>query len=143
MVWCQAQVRWWPATTWPVAEHPHPVQVGGHLDAPADHRRVHRVVVGVQPHVVVAGQPRGGRHPVTGATGGRASIAARSAAIRSAGAQPSARRGRVFASASHCRELGVEVRRAGEHPAGQERALQVVMGPLDQPLGFRVGGACR
>ena len=42
----------------PVAEHPHPGQVSGHLDAPADHRRVHGVVVGVQPHVVVAGQPR-------------------------------------------------------------------------------------
>jgi hypothetical protein len=40
------------------------------------------------------------RQPVAGATGGRASMAARSAAIRSAGAHPSARRGRVFTAAN-------------------------------------------
>jgi hypothetical protein len=34
------------------------------------------------------------RQPVTGATGGSASIAARSASIRSIGAQPNARRRR-------------------------------------------------
>ena len=62
-----------------VAEHPDPGQVRGHLDPPADRRRVDRVVVGVQPHVVIAGQPAACRHPVTGATGGSASIAARSA----------------------------------------------------------------
>jgi len=41
-----------------VAEHPHPVQVSDHLDAPPDHRRVHRVVVGIQPHVMITRQPR-------------------------------------------------------------------------------------
>jgi hypothetical protein len=47
-----------------------------------------------------AGQRAGARHPVAGATGGSASIAALSAVIRSAGAQPSARRGRALTSAS-------------------------------------------
>jgi hypothetical protein len=39
-------------------------------------------------------------HPVCGATGGKGSIAARSASIRSAGAQPSTRRRRWLTSAS-------------------------------------------
>ena len=58
MVWCQAQIRSWSATTWPSQQHADPVQVRGDLDPPADHGRVHRVVVGVQPDVVIAGQPR-------------------------------------------------------------------------------------
>ena len=41
----------------PVAEHLDPGQVGHHLDPAADDRRVHRVVVAVQPDVVVPGQP--------------------------------------------------------------------------------------
>jgi hypothetical protein len=41
------------------------------------------------------------RQPVTGATGGNASIAALSASTRTAGAQPSTRLGQVLASASH------------------------------------------
>ena len=49
---------------------------------------------------MIARQSGEAHHPVAGATGGRASIAARSALIRSAGAQPSARRVRVLTSAS-------------------------------------------
>jgi hypothetical protein len=41
----------------PIAQHPDPVQVGGDLDPPPDYRRVHRVVVAVQAHVVIARQP--------------------------------------------------------------------------------------
>ena len=92
MVWWRAQQRSWSATSAPVAGHPDLVQVGADLDAAADHRRVDRVVVGVQAHVVVARQPQARcASPVAGATGGSASIAARSASIRSAGAQPSTR----------------------------------------------------
>jgi hypothetical protein len=40
------------------------------------------------------------RHPVAGATGGNASIAARSAVIRSVGAQPNTRRWRRLTTAS-------------------------------------------
>ena len=69
-------------------------------DPAPDHRRVHRVVVGVQPNVVIAGQPQRRAPAVAGATGGSASIAARSAPIRSVGAQPSARRVRVLTTAS-------------------------------------------
>jgi hypothetical protein len=43
-----------------VSEHPHPRQVSDHLDPAADHRRVHRVVVAVQTHVIIACQPRRG-----------------------------------------------------------------------------------
>ena len=76
-----------------VAEDPHPVEVGDDLDPASDHRRMDRVVVGVQPDVVVAGQP--GRGPPTrwpGPPAAGVSIAWRSAPIRSVGAQPSARR---------------------------------------------------
>ena len=86
-----------------VAERPDPVQVGDHLDPAADHRRVDRVVVGVQPDVVITCQPRRRRAtPSPARPAATVSIAARSAVIRSVGAQPSARRRRVFTSASHC-----------------------------------------
>jgi hypothetical protein len=32
----------------PLTPHPHPLQVGGHLHAAADHGRVDRVVVAIQ-----------------------------------------------------------------------------------------------
>ena len=35
-------------------------------------------------------------------------------------------------------QLGVEVRRPLEAAAGQERGLQIAVGPLDQPLGLRI-----
>ena len=43
-----------------VAEHPHPMQVSDDLDTSPDHRRMHRIVVGVQPNVVIPRQPRRG-----------------------------------------------------------------------------------
>ena len=93
MVWCQAQTRSWSATILPVAEHPDPGQVRGDLDPAADHRRVDRVVVGVQPHVVVAGQPR--RRTATRSPARPAAAAASRPCRRRSGrpgAQPSARR---------------------------------------------------
>ena len=48
-----------------LAPHPDPVHVGCDLDPPADQRGVHRVVVAVQPHVMVPRQP--GRGPPPGA----------------------------------------------------------------------------
>ena len=86
----------------PVAGHPDPGQVRGDLDPAADHRRVHGVVVAVQPHVMVTGQPRGLVPP--GDRGHRRQ--ARSsppvpAAIRSAGAHCRCRRHRVFTVATH------------------------------------------
>jgi hypothetical protein len=84
----------------PITPRPHMVQVGGHLDAAADCGRVDRVVVAVQPYIMVARQPQRGCQPVAGATGGSGSIAARSALIRSAGAQPSTRRWRWLTRAS-------------------------------------------
>lgn len=50
-------------------QHPDPRQVCAHLDTAPDGGRVDRVIVGVQPDVVVAGQPVHARHPVCGATG--------------------------------------------------------------------------
>lgn len=40
-----------------VTEHRDPIEIRDDLDTPADHRRVHRVIVGVQPDVVIARQP--------------------------------------------------------------------------------------
>jgi hypothetical protein len=57
----------------PIAPDPHPVTIGGHLDAAADRGRVYRVVIAVQPHVVVARQRSDACHPVTGATSGSGS----------------------------------------------------------------------
>ena len=85
----------------PAAEGLDPVQHGDRLDPPADDRRVDGVAVGVQPDVVVSGQPQRRPPSVSGATGGRASMAWRSAAIQSAGAQPGARRTRVLTRAVH------------------------------------------
>ena len=140
MVWCQAQIRSWSATSRPSQSARTRCQVGDDLDAAADHRRVHRVVVAVQAHVVVTRQPR--RGPPPGRRRDRRqrrASPARSAAIRSVGAQPSARRGRVLTSASHCCSWALKSAGPVKRAAGQERALQVVVGPLDQALGLRVG----
>ena len=45
------------ATDRPSQNTGDPVQIGDHLRPPADHCRVDGVVVGIQAHVVVAGQP--------------------------------------------------------------------------------------
>jgi len=42
----------------PLAEDPHHLQIGVHLDAATDHCGIHGVVVGVHPHVVVALEPQ-------------------------------------------------------------------------------------
>jgi hypothetical protein len=38
-----------------VTEHLHLIQIRGDFDAPTDHPRVHRVVIGIQPDVVIPG----------------------------------------------------------------------------------------
>jgi hypothetical protein len=121
-----------------VAARQYPLQVGEDLHPATDHARVHRVVVAVQPHVVIAGQPRRTqpsghrrdrrRRQHRGLIGG--DPVARGAPQRAA--RPPVHGGEPAG------ELGVEVRRPGEGPPGQERPLQVVMRPLDQPLGLRV-----
>jgi hypothetical protein len=73
---------------------------------------------------------------VAGATGGSASIAARSASIRSAGAHPSARLVRVFAIG----RLSVEIGRRGKGAARQKRALEVIVRAFDESLGLRLSG---
>ena len=84
----------------PVGADPHPVQVGGDIDQPADHRRVDGVVVGVEADVVVAAEPDLMRQPQAGGTAGSGSIAARSASIRSTGPALIVRTIRVFARSS-------------------------------------------
>ena len=81
-----------------VTPHADAVQVGSDLDAAADHRWVDRVVIAVQPHVMVRGSRSELRQPVTGATGGSGNIPARSTSIRSVGAQPNTRRRRSLTS---------------------------------------------
>ena len=74
---------------------------------------------------------------MAGATGGSASIAWRSAAIRSVGAQPKTPAAPGVDLDQPVLQLGVEVLGPGEDPAGQERALQVVVGALDDALVLR------
>jgi hypothetical protein len=124
----------------PITPHPHPLQIGGHLHAAADHRRVDRVVIAVQADVVVTRQPqrarparlwrdrrqRQHRGPVSlDPVGGRAAQ------------HPPAP---LVDHSEPVGQLSVEVGRAGEGPAGQERGLQIPVGPLDQPLGLRIPG---
>ena len=122
-----------------LAGHPHPLQVGVDLDPSSDHRGVHRVVVGVQPDVVVPRQP--GRAAPTGLRGDRRQRQHR----RPVRADPVGRGAaeHPLAAAVGQREppgeLGVEVLGSGEGAAGQEGGLQVVVEPLDHPLGLRVG----
>ena len=110
--------------------HPDPVQVGDDLDPAADHAPgapSSRWCPGARSGPAAAAARS--RHPVAGATGGSASIAARSASTRSAGRAAQRPRRRAFASASHALQLGVEVGRAGERAAGQERASPGSRGP--------------
>ncbi len=72
------------------------------------------------------------RHPVAGGTGGKASIACRSAPIRSVGAHPNARRRRVFTTGSHCCNWSLKSAGTGERAAGQKRPLQIVVSPFDR-----------
>src|SRR5690348_1583458 len=65
-----------------------PVQVGAHLDAVHDRRRMQGVVVAVETDVEVPRQPPDQRHPVAGATGSSGDIAAVSAATRSSPHRP-------------------------------------------------------
>ena len=99
-VWCQAQTRSMVGDDPALAVDLDPVQVGDDLDPAADHARVDRVVVGVQADVVVAGQPCRGPPPDRWRDRRQRQHRGRSAAIRSVGAHPNARRRRVFTIAS-------------------------------------------
>ncbi len=122
-----------------VAQHAHPGEISDDLDPAADHGRVDRVVVGIEPDVVVAGQP-GGKSP-PGRRGDRRQGEHRGLVggdpLGRGAAQRPARA--LVHHGQPLRQLDVEVRRATELAAGKERAFQVVMSPLDQPLGFGVG----
>jgi hypothetical protein len=122
----------------PVTECLDSVQVGADLDAAADDCRVDRVVVAVQAHVVVTRQPQRAAPP------GHRSNGWEGQHRRPVSADPVGR-----GTAQHpprplvdqpepVAKLGVEVSRRGEAAAGQERGLQIAIGPLDQPLGLRI-----
>jgi hypothetical protein len=121
-----------------VAERLDPVRVGADLDAAADRRGVHRVVVAVQPHVVVAGQPQ--RVGPAGHGRDRRQRQHRGTVRRDPVDRGAAQRTTLPAvgEGEPADQLVVEVRRRAEDPAGQERGLQVAVGPLDQALGLRV-----
>src|SRR5215217_9481947 len=101
---------------------PNPVQVGANQDPAAYGRGVHRVIVAAQTHIVIPGQPQRVLPSGRGGTGGRANIAALSAAIRSAGAQPNDRLRRVLASCSH--RLNWVLKSAGESKLRPGRKLR-------------------
>ena len=122
----------------PVAPDPHPVQVGADLDAAADHRRVDRVVVAVQADVVVARQPQRGAPP--GHRRHRRQRQHRGPVGLDPVGRGAAQHPAMPLVGQHqpVGQLGVEVGRRGEAAAGQERGLQIAVGPLDQPLGLRI-----
>ena len=106
-----------------VAERLHPLQIGAHQHPAPDTGRVHRVVVGIQAHVVIAGQPQ--RGTPTGRRGHRRQRQHRGP-VRAdpiEGAQPSARRGRVLTIASQAASWALKS--AGEanvRPGRNERS---------------------
>jgi hypothetical protein len=122
----------------PVGPDPHPLQIGIDLHPAADRSRVDRVVVAVQPHVVVAWQPQ--RRLPPGLWRHRRQGQHRSAVGvdpvgRGAAQHPPAP---LVDQRQPVAKLGVEVRRRAERAAGQERGLQVAVGPLHQPFGLRI-----
>jgi hypothetical protein len=118
-----------------VAEGPHPIQIGDHLDPAADHRRVHRVVVAVQSHVVVPRQPQ------PDPPAGRRRNRRQSQHLLPLGNDPIARCAaqRPAWSLVHplqpLGQLGVEVGRATEAAAGQERGFQYAGGQVCSMFG--------
>ena len=112
---------------------------GDPFDEPADRARVDRVVVAVDAHVVVAGEPdppgqphhrrhrRQLDHPRALPRPPRCGVGPDRAQMSGVGhgGQPGL-------------DLGVEVERRDEAATGQERGLEVAVAPLDQPLGLRV-----
>ena len=108
------------------------------VDEPADHGRVHRVVVAGDPDVVVAGQT----DPL------RSADCRRDRRQRfhrrdvgddpQVGLFPGAPQQPRVGSGQPLRQLGVVIGRAGERAAGHERRFQEPVGPLHQPLGLRV-----
>ena len=143
IVWCPAHTPCVSATTLPVAARVTRSQVGADLDPAADHGRVDRVVVGVDAHVVVPRQA-GARVPADLRRHRRQrQHRGPVRSTRSSGRQPSTRIQRPLAFGQPGPQLGVEVDRDGERPPGQERRLEVVVGPLQQTLRLRVGRACR
>jgi hypothetical protein len=123
----------------PVAVHADAIQVGSHLDAATDGGRVHGVVVGVQAHVVVTGQPQPSS-PAGGRRDRRQRQHARTVGLDALGRRTA--QGTPWSLVDQrepAAQLGVEVRRRAEGPPGQERGLQVPVGPFDQPLGLGVG----
>ena len=76
---------------------------------------------------------------MAGATGGKVSMAWRSAPIRSVGAQPSARRRRALTRASQPCSWVLKSAGPVEDP-GQAGAFQVVVGAFDDALVFRLSG---
>ena len=118
-----------------VAEHLDPVQVGDDLDPAADH-----ATGGPSSRCSPGGRsgrgPAGSRTATRSRAGSAAAPAsrARSAAIRSVGAHPNARRRRVLTISSQPCSWVLKSAGPGERPAGQEGALQVVVGPFDDTL---------
>ena len=124
----------------PVTDDPHPGQVSGHLDAAADHRRIHRVVIGIQPDVMITRQLGG--TPPPGSRGQRRQRDHR----RPISDDPVRRRALQVPPEPGVNggdppgQLGVEIGRRRELAPGQERPFQGVVEPLHQPLRFRVPG---
>jgi len=123
-----------------VAEHLYAIEIGDDFDAPADHPGMHRVVVGVQSHIVIPRQP------------GRAApahlwrywrrrqhrLAIRADPVSRCAAQHPA--GPPADDLQPLLQLVVEITGPTEGSAGKKRPLEVVMGPFDDAFVLGLSG---
>src|ERR1700741_2633458 len=123
-----------------VTVHADPVQIGDHFDAAPDHPGMHRVVIGVQPDVMIARQPCRGAPPRDRwhRRHGEHRLPVRADPIRRGTSQHPA------SAAVHHRQpllhLVVEIAGAAECSARQKRPLQIIVGPFDDALMLRLAG---
>lgn len=119
---------------------PDPAQICGDLDAPADRDRMHRVVVAVEAHVMIARQPCRGSPPDAGPD--RRQCQHRCGIGLDAICRSTSQHSVLAVIGPHQPglQLGIEIRRRGKDPTRQERPLQVVVETFDQPLGFGITG---
>ena len=120
------------------AAHPHPLQIRGDLHDPTDRGGVDRVVVGVQAHVVIAGQtdPVGPAGLRSDRRQGKHRRAVRLDPLGGSASDPPVHA--AVGAAEPGAQLRVEVLGVTEASTGQERGLEVAVGPLHQALGLRV-----
>jgi hypothetical protein len=121
----------------PAGDHDF-VEIDAHLDPPANHPMIHRVVTGPDPHIVVTAQP--GAEAECRVEQHRREPDHGIAVLRDAIRRPASQR-RLHApicTFEPCVQLVVEVGRVLEAPARQEAGLEIAVGAFHEALGFGI-----